>query len=65
MTEPISISLQRAVIETGISYSTLYDHARRGVLKTRRNGKKYVVMMADLREYVENLPSGADEDEAS
>lgn len=65
MTEPISIDLQRAVAETGISYSTLYDAARRGLLKSKRNGRKYLIRMADLREYVDSLPSGADEDTAS
>ena len=57
----ISVSLQQAVTMTGISYTKLYDDAKRGILRSRRNGKKYIVKVDDLREYVDSLPSGSDE----
>lgn len=53
---PISLTIQRAVVETGIPRSSLYVLASRGEIEIRKLGKRSLVMGESLTRYLEGLP---------
>jgi excisionase family DNA binding protein len=54
--EPLTVTVQDAARETGLSTQTIYDLANKGEIETRYFGRKRLVVYASLRAYVESLP---------
>ncbi|MBP6363762.1 MAG: DNA-binding protein [Novosphingobium sp.] len=55
MQSPIAITIPEAVKASGLSRSRLYE-AMKNDLPARKAGRRTVIMMADLRAYLANLP---------
>lgn len=56
----ISCSVARASELTGISTSRLYDLLNRGLIESRYEGSKRLVLAESLRDYIGALPSERD-----
>lgn len=55
----ISVDINKAVEMSGLSRSALYKLFKAGKITPRKNGKRTLVLVDDLRSYVENLPAAA------
>ncbi|CAI2932438.1 helix-turn-helix domain-containing protein [Aminobacter niigataensis] len=53
----ISVDIEGAVEMSGLSRSAIYKLFKAGKLTPRKNGKRTLVLVSELRSYVENLPS--------
>ena len=58
----ISVDLTRAVEISGLSRSALYKLFKAGKITPRKNGKRTLVIVDELRRYVESLPAGGGTD---
>lgn len=56
MTDRISVTVAQAVRLTGISKSEFYRLLADGKIPARKSGRTTLVMMADLRAYLDSLP---------
>lgn len=56
-TGPLARSVQEAAYEVGISRSMLYREISAGRLRSRKVGRRTIVLDADLTEWLEALPS--------
>jgi hypothetical protein len=54
----ISVTISEAVQMTGIGRSSLYILFREGKIQPRKSGKRTLVLVEELRRYVESLPVG-------
>jgi hypothetical protein len=54
--EPISASVKNTAALTGESPWSVRNHVRLGHYKAKRDGKKLLIIVASVREYVKNLP---------
>ncbi|TIM06405.1 MAG: helix-turn-helix domain-containing protein [Mesorhizobium sp.] len=52
----ISATIPEAVEMTGLSRSALYRLFNEGKITPRKNRKRTLILVEDLRRYVENLP---------
>jgi len=52
----ISVDIGKAVEISGISRSGLYKLFKAGKITPRKSGKRTLLLVSDLRAYVENLP---------
>lgn len=53
----ISVSIPEAVALTGIGRSSLYKIIGEGRLVPRKQGKRTLIMVKDLEELIQNLPT--------
>jgi len=53
---PIAVSIPDAVKASGRSRTALYDALKRGDLPAKKAGKRTLILVADLEEYLANLP---------
>jgi hypothetical protein len=53
---PVTLTIARAVSETGIPRSNLYLLASRGVIDIRKSGRRSLVMGEGLLRYLDSLP---------
>lgn len=53
----ISVSIPEAIEMTGIGRSSLYKLFSEGKIKPRKSGKRTLVLVEDLKRYVESLPT--------
>jgi len=56
-TLPVTLTIQRAVSETGIPRSNLYVLAARGEIDIVKTGRRSLVRGASLARYLDNLPA--------
>lgn len=56
MTTPITYQIPEAVRASGISRSALYEALRRGELRAVKAGRRTLIPVADLQEYLASLP---------
>lgn len=54
--DPLTVTIQDAARETGLSKQTIYTLANKGDIETVYFGRKRLVKYASLRAYVEALP---------
>lgn len=56
--EPIALSIAEAVRASGgaLSRTGLYKAAKLGQISIRKNSKRSIILAADLRQFLENLP---------
>ncbi|MGI6854348.1 helix-turn-helix domain-containing protein [Mesorhizobium sp. 1B3] len=57
MTTPIAVGIPEAAAMIGIGRSSLYVLFREKKITPRKSGKRSLVLVEDLRRYVESLPS--------
>lgn len=57
MTTPIAVSIPDAVKATGISRSSLYEAMKRGDLPARKAGRRTLIRVTDLENYLASLPT--------
>lgn len=53
----ISVSIPEAVQMTGIGRSSIYKLFDEGKLTPRKSGKRTLILVKDLKRYVESLPT--------
>jgi hypothetical protein len=53
----ISVPIPQAVEMTGLSRSALYKLFKSGKITPRKNGKRVLLLVDDLRSYIESLPA--------
>lgn len=56
-TEPIAVSIAEAVRLSGVGRSSIYEAVNRGEIPIRKRGRRSLVMVEDLRRWIEALPS--------
>ena len=57
--QPITVSVTKAAELTGLSEWTIRDFAWKGVIDSRRHGRRVLVPYSSLKSYVESLESVA------
>lgn len=55
--DPIAVSIADAVQLSGVGRSSIYKAIGRGDLPIRKRGRRSLVMVDDLRKWLESLPS--------
>jgi excisionase family DNA binding protein len=55
----LSVTVPEAVQLTGIGRSSLYKLFSEGKITPRKSGKRTLVLVEDLKRYVENLPAAS------
>lgn len=55
----ISVTVAEAAEISGISRSGLYNLFKAGEIKPKKAGKRTLIMVDDLKRYLENLPVAA------
>ena len=55
--EPEALSIAQACAVTGVGKTKLYELIDSRTLKTRRLGRRRLVLRRDLQEFLETLPS--------
>ena len=53
----LAVSIGEAVRLTGIGRSSLYEAIRRGDLPIRKSGRRTLLLMEDLRQWLAGLPA--------
>ncbi|WP_353644221.1 helix-turn-helix domain-containing protein [Mesorhizobium sp. WSM2239] len=53
----LAVSIPEAVEMTGIGRSSLYALFREGKITRRKQGKRSLILVDELRRYVESLPT--------
>lgn len=56
MQTPIAVTIPDAVKATGMSRTSIYEALKRG-LPARKAGRRTIIMLADLQDYLDNLPA--------
>ena len=54
--EAVGLSVKEAAEKSGVGRSTIYEAIASGKLKARKLGRRTIVLEADRREWLENLP---------
>lgn len=57
MNTPIAVTIPDAVKATGISRSSLYEAMKRGDLTARKAGRRTLIRVSDLEDYLASLPT--------
>jgi predicted DNA-binding transcriptional regulator AlpA len=52
----LALTIPEAVAMSGIGRSSLYEVFKAGGIKPRKHGKRTLVMVADLENYLKSLP---------
>jgi excisionase family DNA binding protein len=55
--EPIAVAINEAVRLCGIGRSSIYEAVRRGDLPIRKSGRRTLLLMEDLRQWLAGLPA--------
>lgn len=53
----LSLNLVEAARTAGISRSTLYKEIRRGELRVRKIGRRSIILIDDLKEWLDSRPT--------
>ena len=56
MTTLIALTIPEAVKRSGLSRTHLYDAFKQGNLSARKAGRRTLILLTDLEEYLTNLP---------
>jgi excisionase family DNA binding protein len=54
MTEPLAVAILEAARMSGLGRSTIYAEISKGNLKIRKVGRRTIVMMTDLHEFLDS-----------
>ena len=54
MTEPLAVTIHEAARLSGIGRSTIYAEIKSGNLKIRKVGRRTIVMLGDLRAFLDS-----------
>jgi hypothetical protein len=57
MDAPISLTVKRAVADTGYSRAKLYELIGAKKIDVRKDGRKTLIIAQSLRDYIEKLPA--------
>lgn len=57
ISEPLAVTRQQAAAMVGISVTEIDDERRAGRLVARKHGRKVLIPVAELRRWVDALPS--------
>jgi excisionase family DNA binding protein len=55
--QSLAVSIAQAVRLTGIGRSSLYEAIKRGDLPIRKSGRRTLLLMEDLRQWLAGLPA--------
>ena len=55
--EPEALSVDQACAVVGLGKTKFYEIVAAGTLKTRRLGRRRLILMTDLREFLHALPT--------
>lgn len=55
----LSVTIPEAVAMTGIGRSSIYRLFAEGKITPRKAGKRTLILLEDLKRYVENLPTAS------
>jgi excisionase family DNA binding protein len=55
--DQITVTISEAVRLSGLGRTTLYELLKSGELPKRKCGGKTLILVADLKRYLENLPA--------
>jgi hypothetical protein len=56
MTEPIAVSVSEAALMAGLGRTSLYAAISSGALKTRHYGRRTLIEVASIHEFLASLP---------
>jgi excisionase family DNA binding protein len=62
--QKIAVTLPEATELSGIGRSSLYKLFNEGKLKPRKSGKRTLILVSELEEYLNGLPAGGPSHEA-
>ncbi|MCB1318257.1 MAG: helix-turn-helix domain-containing protein [Leptospiraceae bacterium] len=57
--EKIAVTIPEACSLSGLGRSSIYECFKAGKLTPRKHGKRTLILMRDLRHFVESLPEAA------
>jgi excisionase family DNA binding protein len=57
METPIAVTVPEAVKSSGLSRSSIYEALKRGDLQAKKAGRRTLIQVADLRDFLERLPA--------
>ena len=57
MTEPLALTIQQATLAAAASRTTIYAAVRSGRLRAVKRGRRTLILQADLRSWLEQLPA--------
>ncbi|RWA80832.1 helix-turn-helix domain-containing protein [Mesorhizobium sp.] len=57
-TPAISVDFNEAARLTGLSRARLYEAAASGLLPVRKSGRRSLLLVDDLKAFIQNLPKG-------
>ena len=52
----LAISIIEAAKRAGLGRSTIYEAAERGELKIRKNGRRSLILVKDLEDWLNSMP---------
>lgn len=55
---PLAYSIEDSAKMTGHGRTLLYEAIKQGKLKTKKAGRRTIIELQALRDYIENLPAG-------
>jgi len=55
----LAVGIPEAAEMVGIGRSSLYSLFREGKIQPRKSGKRTLILVEDLKRYVENLPAAS------
>jgi excisionase family DNA binding protein len=60
MTQPLAVSIPEAARLAGIGRSSLYEAINKGDLPIRKCGRRSLVLLTDLSDWIASLPSSVE-----
>ena len=57
ITEKIAVTIPEACSLSGLGRSSIYECFKAGKLIPRKHGKRTLILMRELRDYLESLPA--------
>jgi hypothetical protein len=63
--EAVAVPLERVPLITGLSRTRIFGAAKEGRLTVRKDGKRSIVELAELRRYIRSLPTRGREPDAA
>ena len=55
--QPLAVSIEDAAKASGLCRTKIYDDINSGRLRARKAGRRTVILVADLKAWLENMPT--------